>query len=93
MSGTINQHTSIFSLTGGHHDAVKYITDLEWRVRNLSTALLSLSEMTDIHRRGWDEENVLGRRRRISTMAMVFGRKDNDTEATYACPSSNNMSS
>ncbi len=66
---------------------MKYITDLEWTVRNFSTASLSLSEMTDIHRSGWDEENVLGRggegcenalrgingkqRGRISIMAMV----------------------
>ena len=66
---------------------MKYITDLEWMVRNFSTASLSLSEMTDIHRRGWDEENALGRVgvicenalrringmqwRRISTVVMV----------------------
>lgn len=49
------------SLTGGHQLAVKYITDLAWMVRNLSTASLSLNEMTDIHRRGWDVETALER--------------------------------
>jgi hypothetical protein len=70
-------------LHGGHQEAVKYITDLEWMVRNLSTASLSLNEITDIRRLGWDEDafgrccsNALRRnegiRRRISVaMAMV----------------------
>lgn len=40
---------------------MKYITDLAWMVRNLSTASLSLNEITDIHRRGWDVETSLDR--------------------------------